>query len=181
MKPIDPRMEKILRTQGKMIVVNIIISVIVGAYVASNYLGENIWGFLGGLIFSSILVRILNAVTLMWLQNKHYGNDIEEMVEDAEHAVNFINGKTYEEPEEITVDKVQLTIVDTPDQIFGRYMDHEFYEWLDVKGVDDKIVRFNFKSTMDVSRGISQEIPAGCILLPPGLLYQVDEPVNTST
>lgn len=165
-----------------MILVNTIISVIVGALISSSFTFNFIIGFLSTLIISSVLVRILNVTVLFILQRLYYGDNIQELVDDANYASKIFdeNPKQMESQQSIA-EIIELTIVNTPDKKFGKFMDCEFYEWLDFKGHDNKIVRGYFKSTIDISNGISQHIPEGCILLAPGLLYQVDEPINTST
>jgi hypothetical protein len=66
---------------------------------------------------------------------------------------------------------INLEIAGHPDEPVGRYMDHEFYEWLDFKSKDGT-VRAHFFGTVDLKREVF--IPPGCVLLSPGLLYEIE-------
>jgi hypothetical protein len=74
--------------------------------------------------------------------------------------------------EEELITKITFTIEDQPDNPIGKYMDIDFYEWLDLKGSDGIVKRYKFFGTVDISRDFT--LRTDCILIPPGILYQVE-------
>lgn len=139
---------------------------------------EALTAFFVAMLSAWLMIKLFNKVTLIGLQLFFYGFNSEELQRDAAEAVKFYNERAGTDE---VVNKLALKIVGQPEKPAGRYMDAEFYEWIDVEDALGGIHRFSFFGTMDISRGISQKIPDNCILLPPGILYQVDQPVNTPT
>jgi hypothetical protein len=86
------------------------------------------------------------------------------------------DNKYSSDAEELTgATELRLKILAVPDKIFARYMDIEFYEWLDIEGPDGKPIRFTFKTTEDMSKGRIPAIEQNCILIPPGLVYETTQ------
>ena len=182
-KSIDPRLAKIVKWQSWLTVINAFVVSAAAISISNEMLGWSFGGFCLGLALAWVGMKVMNAITLFLLQVKYYGfseKGAAELAADAEDAMRGEDTTAAVEPED-TVNQVMLKIVNTPEKILGRFMDAEFYEWIDVAGEDKIVHRFSFTGTIDMSRGVPQKLEDGCILLPPGILYQVDTPINNPT
>lgn len=74
------------------------------------------------------------------------------------------------EDDEPELTNLLFTIEDQPSQPIGKFLDVEFYEWLDLKDESGTVRRVNFFGTIDVAREFT--LSPRCVLLPPGLLYE---------
>jgi hypothetical protein len=124
-------------------------------------------------------MKIASYLVAFILQLIFYGMDFQTMMKDAAVASQVLSRRA-NAPIPPVAHQVQLKIV-AYSEPFGKYKDCPMYDWLDVLGADGKTHRFSYLSTMDIEGGQTFQIPDGCILLPPGILYQVDTPVNTPT
>ena len=177
MKNIDPRIEKVLRYQHLAIIINLIVSLAFAYFVATSFF-ENPWvGALAGVVASSLLIRLLNWASLIILQFIYYRFDVDELLADAMYAQHVIekSGETKSPMREIA-----FKIIGTPDKHVGTFMGEQFFEWLDVEHDDGQLARLVFKGTADISQGYP-ELETGLVILPPGLIYQVDTSINSST
>jgi hypothetical protein len=80
------------------------------------------------------------------------------------------------------VERQSLVIVDTPDDTIGTFKGTEFFEWLDLADKDQVVHRAEFSGIVNLDEEIV--VPPRCIVLPPGLLYELSqdvEQVNTPT
>lgn len=171
MKTIDPKMERLINSQLKAVFVNAILAIIISfTAVFSNYSFDFVPLF-GAMVLTFIVSKILNFITLTFLKLKIYGSDVDKMVEDAEFASGVL-GQVTDEKESPEILELQLTIVDTPEKPYGKYMDMEFFEWLDIKGITEKVERCTYVGIADTKN--MKAIPPGQIILPPGLIYQVE-------
>lgn len=99
--------------------------------------------------------------------------DIEELREEDDFEDDF---EDFEQSEDdLIFDGMDggdetVTIMDTPDTIFGTFKDCDFYEWLHLKDANGVIKRVDFVGTVNTDLD-SYIIPAGTICVPPGLLY----------
>jgi hypothetical protein len=175
MKEIDPRMERILTSQLKATFANAILALIVSFGSVFYFWDFGIENFIAGAIVAFVLNKIFNLATLTYLQHKNYAGKFNEMIEDAAYASDLISkAAASEEDAGPHLQQLSITIMGTPEKTTGRYMDTDFYEWLSVKGSDDKLVKIVFAGTISLEKG---EIPPpGSIVLPPGLIYQVEAP-----
>ena len=173
MKAIDPRMERVLSSQLKAVFINALLALILSFGVVFYFWDLSVENFIAACLISFVSNKIFNVITLTYFQRKHYAGNFEEMVKDAEEASEII--KNYDPSEESTEDQiaqVSMTIVEVPEKTYGRYMDVDFYEWLKVKGVDGNPVKVTFTGTISLEKG---EIPPpNHIVIPPGLVYQVE-------
>lgn len=174
---LNPRVQRIIKWQNTAMIANAIIAVTFSIFVIAP-LFDYVTAFFIALLTAWVLIRVLNAITLLSLQFLFYGAKFQELAHDAAEAAKFFNEQAADTGS--TVNRLALKIVATPEKPMGRFMDAEFYEWIDVEGVgrEGEIHRFSFNGTMDLSRGIVCPIPDNCILFPPGILYQVVTPVN---
>lgn len=124
------------------------------------------WVFIVSVFFMWLFMKLLNTVTLMFIQMKVYQGDTEALVEDAQAAVNAINNP----PPQSEVRLLMMKIVDIPEKPIGRYMDADIYEWIMVQDPEGKIQRFEFTGTVNLERG--ETPPPGTLTFPPGIIYE---------
>ena len=172
MKEINPKMIKIIRYQERMIFINAIVASVVSIYFSLEFFDSLLISFFAAMVGSFLISKILSSISLQLLQLVYYGANVAQMKKDAGDVVDLIaNG--HHAP---TQNEIKIKIVSTSPQILGSFMDTQFHEWIEVEDPDGKILKFHFSGTMDISNGLSFQIPDGGLLLPPGILYQV-EPV----
>jgi uncharacterized membrane protein len=172
MKTIDPKMERLINSQLKAVFVNAILAIIISfTAVFTNYSFDFVPLF-GAMVMTFIVSKILNFISLTFLKMKIYGSDVDKMVADAEFASGVLGQVTEEETEGPQTVELQLTIVDTPEKPYGKYMDTDFFEWLDIRGITEKVERCTYVGIADIKN--IKAIPPGQIVLPPGLIYQVE-------
>ncbi len=176
---IEPRMQRAMKYQ--------FVAMILNSFLASGIVFMLIWGMLPDssdwvripllMVGTYFVVGWLNQISLFLLNLIIYQGNFQEMAREAEHAAAVING--HAPP---SIDKSQaiinldLQIVDRPDNPIGRFMDADIFEWLHIKGTDGKLYRFMFEGTLDMTKGLPNQIPQDCLLLPPGILYKLKSP-----
>ena len=172
MKEIDPRMERVLTGQLKATFVNAILAIIISCGTVFYFWDFGIENFIAGAIISFVLSKLFTIITLSYFQYKNYHGHYTEMVDDAAYASKLIEQSVTEDNNESQLQQLSITIMGTPDKPIGKYKDVEFFEWLAVKGEDGRPVKLTFTGTMSLEDG---EIPPkGSVVIPPGLIYQVE-------
>jgi hypothetical protein len=173
MKEIDPRMERVLTGQLKATFINAFLAIIVSFGSILYFWDYGLENFILAAISSFVLNKLFSMITLSYFQYKNYHGHYAEMIADAAYASSLIEKSAAEEvSNEPRLQQLSVTIMGTPEKTTGRYMDTDFYEWLAVKGEDGKLVKIVFTGTISLEKG---EIPPpNSIVLPPGLIYQVE-------
>jgi hypothetical protein len=124
----------------------------------------------GGL--AAVLIRFLNYVTLLTLQWLRYGLKVDELLHDAEEATNVMHGKAPPPIEQDPkVGQLDFRIVKKARKPLGKFMDEYFYEWIEVAR-GGEVVRLKFEGTLDLKKATVKDIPADCLVLPPGIIYK---------
>ena len=131
------------------------------------------------MVLSWVIFKALSFCTFNLLRISIYCFSKKEILADTANAAVFYQNAAHQANS--IASQFELTVVNTPEKPIGTYQDHPIFEWIDLQGADEQLHRFSFVGTMDIARGITQPIPNGCILLPPGLVYQVDQTINTPT
>ena len=173
MKEIDPRMERVLTGQLKATFINAFLAIIVSFGSTLYFWDYGLENFVLAALASFVLNKLLNMITLSYFQYKNYHGHYSEMIEDAAYASSLIEKSVAEDlnagPQ---LQQLSVTIMETPEKTTGKYMGVDFYEWLTVKGQDDKPVKIVFAGTISLENGDIP--PPNSIVLPPGLIYQVE-------
>jgi hypothetical protein len=173
MKEIDPRMERVLTGQLKATFINSILALIISFGSVFYFWDFGIENFIAGAIAAFALNKLLNLITLTYFQYKNYAGKFNEMIEDAARASELISSyDPSKEDKGPQLQQLSVTIMGTPEKTIGRYMDTEFYEWLSIKGADDKLIKVVFTGTISLENGDIP--PPNSIVIPPGLIYQVE-------
>lgn len=184
MKKIDPKIAAVINKQQNFIIPNAILSAALSFGLVAFFTPSfTFWSIVMALCLTGVIRFLLQEFYAIHLTKKYYNGNIEQMLQDAKEAVAFLdeasdsqdNKYSPEVEEETGATELRLEILAVPDKIYGRYMDIEFYEWLDIKGADGSPIRFTFKTTEDISKGQIPSLPPGCILIPPGLVYETDQ------
>lgn len=186
MKKIDPKIAAVINKQQNFIIPNVILSFAI-AFGLITFFSTSLsfWSVVVGICLAGVFRFLFQEFYAIYLTKKYYHGNIEQMLEDAKEAVAIIDEasdsldnkySSNDEEEELSgATELRLEVMAVPDKIYGRYMDIEFYEWLDIKGQDGQPIRFTFKTTEDMSKGRIPSLEPGCILLPPGLVYETDQ------
>lgn len=177
MSQIDPRIDKILKYRNWAIIFNGIIVSYLTYILFAFYFEFSIPGFIISLVSGSFFVRVLNIIATAIIQYRVYHGDIKQLHQDAQVAVKVFENRMSGVTEHF--EEKSITIEGMPEVQLGKFMDVPFYEWLDITGADKIKKRFFFSGTMDISNGISFAVPPGNILFPPGILYEIEKPINT--
>lgn len=189
-KKLDPKILQVSKARRsllfpKLIIANGLAAIIVGLYVEQFTLAPIISMLFLGLFFRIIFTFIQDR----HLAKKYYGGNIAEMLDALRELNNFFNSDvemTSKVPESIpeessekeellgseNVERVTMKVVKTSEAQYGRYMDVEFYEWIEVETPQGEILRFDFKTTQPIKKGVPNDVPVGCLLIPPGLIYE---------
>jgi hypothetical protein len=115
----------------------------------------------------------------LFFQKFFYGNRYDLLLADAakadlhfeELARQFAFGEALPRPADLKILKTENRL--------GTFQDVPFYDWIEVMGRDGRPYRFNYIGCQDLSKGL-KPVAKGCIVIPPGIIYQVDQPVNNS-
>lgn len=175
MTKIDPRILKILKYQNRAMIANTIIAIWAGIYFGVGSSENNIIAGLIGLLISWSLMKFLNWAALLFFQFKIYGHDAPQLAEDARVLLEANNQVERRGPIPFML---KITNHSAP---CGKFMDAIIHEWIEIQGEDGEMQRLVFAGTMNLSNGVPQQIPDNCLLIPPGLLYQVEASINTPT
>lgn len=177
-----PRIYRLLKIKVFASVVSMFLGILTGISISQIFFGTSAVGFIAGLITAFVTMKFLNFLSLAYLQYMFYGPDSAAFIKEYNEVVYGPgDGETPIPPNSVPIEEMVLTIVKTPEKPSGKFMDVPFFEWLDIRGDDGALHRFNFFGTVDMSKGIPAHIPTGTVLIPPGIYYQVEENINTST
>lgn len=178
MKFDDSRITKVMKLQSIAVAINFIISVCLGfclgITVGSDPLSCTGIAFIGAWLCS----RVLNVISLIVIQNHVYGQELDEMVDDAKDYIKEQSRDTSQDMESTTTySRLEIKILEKPEKSIGRFMDADFYEWLLIDdGVHGEVKVF-FTGTIHMKDGMPlSTVPNGGVLFEPGILYMA-EPV----
>jgi hypothetical protein len=182
-KKLEPRLERMLmfQTVGQLVIG--IFSSIASIYLCGNTLGWTIMSMVAAGILSWFTMKLGIILSTVFFQLVFYKGDYTAMLTDAHKAQEILNRR-----QDVIINRVGgpmppaelLKIIKTDEKPIGTFNDAPFYEWIEVMGKDGRSYRFNYHGT-DASRTPKKRpVPADCILVPPGILYQVAPEINTT-
>lgn len=176
----SPKIEKMMKAQAisSVVVVLGVSALTIGVTV--SLLGMTVGAFFISLAAAWVLSRLgISFMSFFW-SHFYYNGDTNQIIKEADAMSDYYDQKSktlLDQPGEM----MMLKITDVPKDPLGFFMDAPFYEWIEVLAADGKNLKMNFFGTMDLKSGATHAIPDGCVLLPPGILYQVEPAVNTGT
>lgn len=157
----EERAIRLQRAQKKITLLSAVVGYTASWWIASSLSGPLFW--LALLFGGAGLTWLFYFVAMILSTYEIYKGNLDEIF-GAQADENPV------EDERPTI--INLEIVGHPEQPVGRYMDCEFFEWLDFKTGDDSTIRAHFFGTVDLKREV--HIPSGCLLLSPGILYKIE-------
>ena len=175
-KRINPRIQWIMKWQFRFIFINFFTAIagawaLVSLVLTPQETNPLLFGAAAGLT-AAVLIRVLNYVTLLTLQWLRYGLKVDELLHDADEATHIMHGKA---PPPIEVDpkvgQLDFRIVKKARKPLGKFMDEYFYEWIEVARGGETL-RLYFEGTLDMKKATVKDIPADCVVLPPGIIYK---------
>jgi hypothetical protein len=168
MKHASERLNRVIELQRRAFFVNVILSAFLTVVSALALAIESFFlAFLAGIFFMWLFMKLLNTVTLMFIQMKVYQGDTEALVQDAQAAVNAINNPPPPQPE---VRQLMMKVIDIPENPIGKYMDTDIFEWMDIQDPEGVTQRFEFTGTVNLEKG--ETPPQGTLTFPPGIIYE---------
>ncbi len=169
-------MEKMLTCQSIGQLVVSAVSAIASIYTCSHILGFTLPAMVLAGIMTWILMKIGTFGITLLFQLIFYKGDYTQMAKDADDAMAIFKGQVSSAPK-VIAPKV-IKILKTDEKMLGTFQDVPFYDWIEILGKDGHAHRFNYFGAMDLTHGM-KPIPEDCILIPPGLIYQVAPVINT--
>jgi hypothetical protein len=162
------RAVQLLRARRRNTLLSVVVGYTTSWMVGSHYLSDIVFWFafvLGG----AGLTWLLFFVTNMWsLYSIFKGNFHEVGIGEPPTSEEAID----EDEDDTDVINVDLEIAGHPEKPVGKFMDAEFYEWIDFK-FDGKVRRANFFGTANLRGDVV--LPDRGVLIQPGLIYQFDQ------
>jgi hypothetical protein len=171
------RIQRLLKWQTVSLAILSIASIAGGIYLSINSYGYTWITIPIAMFVSYCLLKASGFLSTFILKRIFYGSDTETFLNDARDEFteydNRIkkNIKTLEQQNEVApTEQISIKITSTS-EVYGRYLDKDFFEWIEVANLEGESVRLFFVGTMDISKGITRPVPDGCMLLEPGVLY----------
>ena len=176
MKFDDSRITKVMKLQSIAVAINFIISVCLGFYVGTTMGSDPLSCTTIAFIAAWLCSRVLNLISLIIIQNLVYGQELDELVDD---ATDYIKEQSRDTSKDMgsttTYSRLQIKILEKPEKSIGRFMDADFYEWLLIDdGVNGEVKVF-FTGTIHMKDGTPlSTVPNGGVLFEPGILYMTE-------
>ena len=168
MKHISKRLNRVLELQRKAFFLNIILSAVLTFALTSALAIENfLWAFIAGIFLMWLFMKLLNTITLVFIQMKVYQGDTKALVEDTAAVVNAINNRAPSQPD---ARQFIMKVIHIPEKPIGKYMDADIYEWMDIQDSEGVTQRFEFTGIVNLEKG--ETPPEGTLTLPPGIIYE---------
>jgi len=149
-------------------------------YLCGSTIGWTMWSMVGAGILACFLMKLGTIAMTLFFQIIFYKGDYQAMLADANKAHEILHNR-----QEAIIKKVggprpdMLKILKTDENHIGTFQDEKFYEWIEAMGKDGKSYRFIYWGTMDLTHGQKRLIPDDCLMIPPGIIYQVAPEINT--
>lgn len=172
---IPPKMEKMMKVQGIGALVIGALASIIAIKVCVSMFGISVTAFIvGGLLaYSAMRLGVLIFDNICY--SLFYKGNHTQMHADATIAKAYFRSKI----SGVNVEPIATTtIVNLPEKTLATFKDVAFYEWMDVIDQNGNNVRLKYYGCIEIGKS---NIPPGCIMIEPGILYQVDTAVNKAT
>lgn len=170
----ENRAMQLLRARRRNTLLSAVVGYTTAWFVGSQYLSDLMFWLafvLGGAGMTWLMFFVTNIVSIYSIYKGHFheigiGVAPEEVQDDES-----------EDEDDTSIISVDLEIAGHPEQPVGKFMDVDFYEWIDFKFNGD-IRRANFFGTANLKHDVV--LPDRGVLIQPGLIYQFDEQVEAS-
>jgi hypothetical protein len=183
---INPRIFKLIRCQTFIFAALAVLSIVAGVWLSISSYGYNWITIPVSLFVSYVILKVTGLISTLILKRIFYGSDSAGFIQDAKDAFEFYdkNKKSLEAEDQQMRDgahpdklgkEIAIKILRTAEGVLGRYMDEDFFEWIEIADENNVPVKLSFIGTMDLSKGLTRPVPAGCLLIEPGVLYGTEE------
>lgn len=170
---------KFVKTYGILLVIGFILAVVLAITVAVSIPVESaLLKISAGLICTWLFYRIFTLLSSPIAQFIAYRGNWEKHAEDMNFLASLAKPPAVH-PETEPVQKyktVMMHVENLPETPLGRYMDVDFYEWIDFRDEAGQIQRFKFNGTVDMT---SLTHMPGAYIVPPGIIYKKDDDTDT--
>src|SRR5271168_589860 len=178
---LEPRLEKMLmcQTVGQLVVAAF--ASVASVYLCGTVLGWTILSMVAAALLTWFLMKLGVIVMTLFFQIAFYKGDYAAMLADANKAQEYLHNR-----QDMIIKKVggqrpeMLKIIKTDEAHIGTFQDEKFYDWIEVMGKDGRSYRFNYFGCMDLTHGQKRPVPDDCLMIPPGIIYQVAPEINTA-
>lgn len=122
---------------------------------------------------TNFIGQLIRALYLLW---KYYNFQLDELIADVNEAtlraqLDYIESQL----PRIEEKAFTMTIVGLPEKPIGKFKDAAIFDWIDFQGSDGVTRRYNYHSIVNDYYNIDYtKLPENAVILPPGLVYQVD-------
>jgi len=107
-----------------------------------------------------------------------YGSNKQLMHDDAQSVIDQYYARQQPQEENSNITQVEFTIEELPEKPVGKYYDADIYEWIKVRSPDGKLVTAYFEDTINPKQMDTYPIPDGHMLIPPGILFKLEDEVE---
>lgn len=130
------------------------------------------WFAVLGLTF--VGCKWLNNISLLLINMIVYAGDYEAAAQEANTGVDPLAQlpQNFAQTPAPRTELMNFLIVNKPEAPYARYQDADIFEWIDVEDEMGVVRRMQFEGTVDLKRGLPDNLEVGTILLPPGILYK---------
>jgi len=180
-------MEKFLEAQRRGSLIIAFLSSFTGVLLLVKTFHHGFWSFILAALSAYVLSRVASWFHFLWLQHRIYNNDLHAFMEDAKGAFDHFTVILNKADTAILQQKLYaggklnlaaispFMVIGGPEKHIANYMDAKIYDWLDMVGQDGIKRRFNYHSVATKPEHHHGILPEGCIIIQPGIIYQVDE------
>ena len=170
----EDKLKQLVLFQFFALIINMVASITISIYAADYFKLENSFlEIILVLIASWVSFKILNIVGIMIMCVVLYRGNAQQMELDIR---SFHGGEAKELPEDTqeekpSVKKLEWTVISTAEKPLGKYMDADFFEWIELQDENSLSIRFEFDGTADMKIGAAN-LRSDQILIEPGILYK---------
>lgn len=167
------KIEKTLKISSVGGIVTLVLSLAITAFFNVYFPQENILlQILMSIITTIVSVRFLSFIIYLYILKSVYSGNTEEYKTDMDILIQSVGNPNLEKMEkpENTVTQIGVKIVNLPKSPIGRFMDVDFYDWMEIERSGERIKLVFSGTTLAKNLG-NAVIENDSYIFPPGLIY----------
>ena len=169
---------KFVKIYGTLCVAGFILAVVLATLIASSVPTDSVLlkiaiGFISTWLFTRVFVMLAPPIAKFIA----YRGNWHKCAQDMNFLVSLTKPQA-EQPETEPVEKYKTVVMhveNLPESPIGKFMDTDFYEWIDFRDEDGQIQRFKFDGTINMDSFQNTPVIHGVYIVPPGIIYKKDE------
>lgn len=174
---------KFAKIYALLCIAGLILAVVLAMLLVSNVatdsaLSKMAIAFISSWLFTRVFTALASALAQFIVYRGNWQKHAEDMNFLASLTKPLAEQPNTEQPNTEPVEKYKTVIMhveNLPETPLGKYMDTDFYEWIDFRDETGKIQRFSFDGTIDMNSSESMPPIHGVYIVPPGIIYKKDE------